>query len=378
MTETTPRTRVHQLDALRGFAMCGIVFMNILQMTGMPQLTGTSAGLPDATLFGMAFTNRFAPIFAFMFGLSFALFLDSAGKRHDKPRLVLLRRLIVLALIGLAHSLLQPGEVLRWYAFFGLLVLLPASYLSRRWLLALGVLLLAVPVVLAARGYFILGPTPIPGLFLLGMATFHYGLADTIERRGRQLLVALGAGLVLAIGAGWWQYGGGPRSLNRMEIAGLAFAFAYAVGFVLLLRTPVGRPLGWVFEPLGRMALTNYLLATVLIALADLLIHFDQRPGAYGTVVALGVSIGLVQAVLSRLWLRDHRYGPAEWLWRCLTWWQRVPMRRAGSEAGVGERRDAGRELDDAVGRNEPRPDGSRGEAPGQRVEGEGAVGSEQ
>lgn len=378
MTETTPRTRVHQLDALRGFAMCGIVFMNILQMTGMPQLTGTSAELPDATLFGMAFTNRFAPIFAFMFGLSFALFLDSAGKRHDKPRLVLLRRLIVLALIGLAHSLLQPGEVLRWYAFFGLLVLLPASYLSHRWLLALGVLLLAVPVVLAARGYFILGPTPIPGLFLLGMATVHYGIADTIERRGHQLVVALGAGLVLAIGAGWWQYAGGPRSLNRMEIAGLAFAFVYAVGFVLLLRTPVGRPLGWVFEPLGRMALTNYLLATVLIALADLLIHFDQRPGAYGTVVALGVSIGLTQEVVSRLWLRDHRYGPAEWVWRCLTWWQRVPIRRAGSEAGVGERRDAGRELNHTVGRNEPRADGSRREAPGQRVEGEGAVRSEQ
>ncbi|MBM7787157.1 putative membrane protein YeiB [Tenggerimyces flavus] len=378
MTQTKTRPRVHQLDALRGFAMCGIVFMNILQITGMPQLTGTSAELPAATAFGMAFTNRFLPIFAFLFGLSFALFLDSAKERHDKPRLLLVRRLVVLALLGLAHALLQPGEVLRWYAVFGLLVLLPASYLRRRWMLVLGIVLVAVPTVLAARGFFILGPTLIPGLFLLGMAAFHYGLAHSIERRTRQLLVAFGVGVVVAVGAGWWEYAGGPRNLNRVEIAGLAFAFVYAVGYVLLLRTPLGRPLGWVFEPLGRMALTNYLLATVLIVLADLLIRFDQRAGAYGAILALGVSIGLVQAVLSRLWLRDHRYGPAEWAWRCLTWWQRVPLRRAGSEAGVGERRQAGGELDDTVGRHQPRADGAGGEAPGQRVEGEGAVRREQ
>jgi uncharacterized protein len=321
---TQVRSRVRELDALRGFAMCGIVFMNILQITGMPQSTDTSA-----VVFGMAFTNRFLPIFAFLFGLSFALFLASAADRHERPRLLLVRRLVVLGLLGLAHALLQPGEVLRWYAAFGLLVLLPASYLARRWMLILGLVLLVVPTVLAARGYFILGPTPIPGLFLLGLAGFHYGLADTIRRRGRPLLVAFGIGVLAAVVAGWWQYVGGPRNLNRVEISGLVFAFVFAVGFLLLLRTPLGRQLGWVFEPLGRMALTTYLLATVLIVLADLAIRFDQRPGAYGTIVALGLSIGVVQAVLSRLWLRYYRYGPAEWVWRCFTWWRRVPLRAA-------------------------------------------------
>ncbi|MGH3786636.1 MAG: DUF418 domain-containing protein [Pseudonocardiaceae bacterium] len=44
---------------------------------------------------------------------------------------------------------------------------------------------------------------------------------------------------------------------------------------------------------------------------------------------ALGtVGIILVQVVWSWVWLRHFRYGPTEWLWRCLSWWQPAPIRR--------------------------------------------------
>lgn len=321
--------RIHELDALRGFAMTGIVFMNILLMTGMPRHSGASADHSGAAVFEQLFEARFFPIFSFLFGLSFALFLDGAAQRHDRPRLLLVRRLLVLGVIGIAHALLQPGEVLRFYALFGLLALLPASYLPRRALLGLGAVLVVVPLALSYELRFIGGLFAIPGLFLLGLAAGGYGVAATLDRRGRQLAVFFGVALVTSVLAVWWQYAGGvgPARTIEVQIVGFVVAAMYASGFLLLLRTPAGRPLSAVFAPIGRMALTNYLLATLLILAGNAVLHLERETW-YAGVVLLGVAIGAVQAVLSRAWMGHFRYGPAEWVWRCLTWWQLVPLRR--------------------------------------------------
>jgi uncharacterized protein len=323
-------SRVHELDTLRGFAMTGIVFMNILQITGMPRQSGPSAEHVGAAVFEQLFDGRFYPIFSFLFGLSFALFLDGAASRHEHPRLLLIRRLVVLGAIGALHTLLQPGEVLKFYAAFGLAFLLPATYLSRRWVLGLGVVLTVVPLVLSHTMGFVGGTFAIPGLFLLGLAAGRYELARTLPRRGRQLAAFFAVALVAAGVAAAWQWAGGvgEGKTVRIQIVGVVVAAAIGSGFLLLLRTPAGRPLSAVFAPLGRMALTNYLLATLLIVLGDRVLDVEAH-ASYGRVVLFGVGIGVVQAVLSPLWLRRFRYGPAEWLWRCLTWWQRVPLRRA-------------------------------------------------
>lgn len=65
-----------------------------------------------------------------------------------------------------------------------------------------------------------------------------------------------------------------------------------------------------------------------LAGAGDALLDIGSR-SSYGAVVGLGLAIGVVQAIVSVLWLRSFRYGPLEWLWRCLTWWQWVPVRRA-------------------------------------------------
>lgn len=317
----TGTSRIHELDAVRGFALGGITFMNILQMTGMPQPVGRNADHWDSFLFQLAFDQRFAPTFAFLFGMSFALFLHGSASEYHRPRLLLLRRLIVLCLLGLAHGLLQPGEVLRFYGFFGLLFLLPASYLPREWVLRLGIVTLMVPVALAFAHVFLLGPFVIPGLLLLGMAAVQYDLLGYLHDRAGAVFAVLA---VLAVVGGWWQYRGGAglAGVSRAQLTGVVFAFLFALGFLLLLRlSPV---LSTVFEPMGRMALTNYLLATLLILAGNAVLHLE-RGTEYLVLVAFGIAIGVVQAVLSPLWLRRYRYGPAEWAWRCLTWWQWVP-----------------------------------------------------
>ncbi|MEV6494585.1 DUF418 domain-containing protein [Actinoplanes sp. NPDC051633] len=75
------------------------------------------------------------------------------------------------------------------------------------------------------------------------------------------------------------------------------------------------------------MALTNYILATVLILAGDAIWHFGDRTD-YGRVVVFGIGVAVVQAVLSPIWLKFFQYGPLEWVWRCLTWWTVVPARR--------------------------------------------------
>src|SRR5690606_1139224 len=126
------RRRIEALDVLRGFALCGILLVNIGPVTGMGydaveagRISGPAA--PELWLH-MLVGGRFFPIFSFLFGIGFAIFLDSAADRHPRPRLLLLRRLAALGLLGALHQTLHPGEALLPYAVFGLLVLVPASF----------------------------------------------------------------------------------------------------------------------------------------------------------------------------------------------------------------------------------------------------------
>ncbi|GAB2760926.1 hypothetical protein GCM10027174_41820 [Salinifilum aidingensis] len=93
-----------------------------------------------------------------------------------------------------------------------------------------------------------------------------------------------------------------------------------------MLRTPAGGAVTRACAPVGRMALTNYVTATLLfVPLGHLLgLHGAER---WGLMAALAAGIFCVQFGWSHLWLRHFRYGPLEWVWRCLTWWQVVPLR---------------------------------------------------
>ncbi|MFC4063258.1 DUF418 domain-containing protein [Planomonospora corallina] len=324
--------RLHELDALRGFAICGIMVVNTWQHT-RGEITA-----PEPTPVDWAVENllqgRFYPIFSFLFGLSFVLFLGSAAERTPYPRLVLLRRLLVLAALGAAHWQVNPGEVLLPYAIFGMLVLLPASFLPRWAVLALG----AVVTAWAARlgGGFTVGVAGepvfvvvlIPGLFLLGAALMAYRPPARLAAPVFAVSAVAGAGLTLL-----WNASLADPALYHPGVyvaAGLACATAYCTGLLLLLRTRLRGPLMAVLDPLGRMALTNYLVSTVVILAALPLLAADPTRLA---VPAFALAVLALQAVLGRRWLARFRYGPLEWLWRCLTWMEAVPNRRVGSQA---------------------------------------------
>lgn len=329
---STAGPRIHALDTLRGFALCGILIINIYQqIVFRGAAAGTASQMPGAVQ--LLFYERFYPIFSILFGVGFAIFLQRAATRTDRPRVVLARRLVVLLLIGALHFLIHPGEILAAYALAGLVVLLPLSYLGGRAAFVVAIVLLLVGAQL------VVGYGPIPGLLALGYAGAMLGVPAALERRTGRVAVAFAvfgtlavAWIVLAVrdvGLPAVNVIGGPGGgVSLLDpLAGIVTGLAYCCLMLLLLRTPLGPALSAVLSPMGRMALTNYLAASVLFLVAGPLLGIDD-PGDLPQIVGLTLGIIVLQAVWSVLWLRSFRYGPAEWAWRCLTWWRRAPLRR--------------------------------------------------
>ena len=316
-------TRTVALDVLRGVALTGIIFVNVEPVTGFSSGLATLAD-PSGWL-QLFVQQRFFPLFSLLFGISFSLIFESARRRHANPRVVLLRRLLVLLPVGVLHQLVYPGEALTPYAVAGLLVLLPSTWLPRWWVAAGAVAAVPVALYLTGGGLFL-----IPGAFLVGSALVRYGLVARLDGSVRipaLLFVASVLGALPAV----------HRQLAHLEnsgfdtasgVAGAVMTVAYATGFLLLLKTPLRRVLVAVFAPLGRMALTNYLSATVVMIGAGHLLGLRSST-SWTLVLGLAAGIILAQSAASTWWLRRYLYGPLEWLWRWATWAKRPTMTRS-------------------------------------------------
>lgn len=139
MTETTQpmpvgeSERIHALDALRGIALLGILMVNMGAFKGLSTLEtfpsaeslAQSADRAAFLLINTFFTGKFYPIFAFLFGLGFALQIERMQRRGLNPTGIMLRRLGILLLIGVLHGLfIWTGDVLLTYALCGMVLLL--------------------------------------------------------------------------------------------------------------------------------------------------------------------------------------------------------------------------------------------------------------
>jgi uncharacterized protein len=179
------------------------------------------------------------------------------------------------------------------------------------------------------------------GMFLIGMLAGRKRIITGLSGRRRLLVrVLLVCGVVgLAgnvLGActltdgyikahyGLMLIGGG---LNSMF--GPVLTAAYIAGIVLLIQRKPSLPILQPVASVGRMALTNYLMQSLIATT----IFYGYGLGLGGNVGKLGtVGIALLifaaQILFSVLWLGFFRYGPAEWLWRSLTYGVRQPMVR--------------------------------------------------
>jgi uncharacterized protein len=175
------------------------------------------------------------------------------------------------------------------------------------------------------------------GMMLLGMALLKQGvLTGAASRRVYATLMLVGYAIGLAVNlfetsnlarddfsidalmTSYLTYDLGriPMTLGHIGLIGLVYRMPALAGAMRTLAAT------------GQMALTNYLSQSVICMFlftgAGLALYGHlERHELYYVVVAIWV----VQLIWSPLWLRRFRFGPAEWVWRSLTYWKRQPMR---------------------------------------------------
>jgi uncharacterized protein len=154
---TAPLQRYELIDALRGFALAGVLMVNLASLTSYDLLTETArAALPSSGFDAIAahamellVNIKFITLFSLLFGLGFALQLERAQARGRSGLWRYARRLLVLLGIGLVHSyFIWWGDILLTYAVVGLLML-PFARLPDRALLAAGFAIALLPPLLS-------------------------------------------------------------------------------------------------------------------------------------------------------------------------------------------------------------------------------------
>lgn len=313
MTTATPKEnnmkRIATLDVLRGFALLGIILINIQQMV----FTSGDYSKLDILIHHVldaAVGHRFFTIFSFLFGVGFHLFLSRAEEKGERPRLLFLRRLLILFLFGLVHHYFQPGEALLYYAVIGLLLI--PFYRARPSIV------LSAGLILTAAGCYTIYPLLILGMFLMGLWAGKIGLFVHTERYVRGLVIVQIATLLLIVPFYYLQ----ETILDRtgaldmaLAIGGLPISAFYVTTLTLLMRRRAVQRLLIPLSYLGRMALTNYLMQTVIILTLASLLDWQGKVHMLPLMIT-AVLILAVQMLLSTLWLRHFRMGPLEYVWR--------------------------------------------------------------
>lgn len=394
-----PGRRLRDVDALRGFALLGIVVVNSTYFASTYHGNGLEdpafAGAADQAvrwLVAVAFETKFFLLFSFLFGYSFTLQMASAERRGVAFRARFLRRLAGLYAIGLVHAaVLFPGDILTTYALLGLVLLAARNVPSRKilratgWLLGLTVaayLLLALAIAVsgstvldagavhaeaqrsaeALRG----GPGSVIGehlrglpdvalllaffqapvalaAFALGLVAGRGALLADVERRQDALRriqrigfpIGLVGGAIYAVASLRHPDGGFQVAALGLDLlTAPALAAAYAATVLRAFHGRGGERLSSALAPAGRMALSNYLLQSLVCGLLFTGLGFGLvgRVGP-AAVLAIALAIFAGQLVVSRWWLRRHVYGPLEWGLRALTNLERPAWRRRADAA---------------------------------------------
>ncbi|WP_281887456.1 DUF418 domain-containing protein [Paenibacillus sp. YYML68] len=365
--------RVEEVDLLRGFALLGICVANVPEMIGngisfIPSYSGVDASIRLAI--DLLVQTKFYTLFSFLFGLSFYLFMRRAEERGATGHRSMVRRLLLLLGIGLAHLIfIWYGDVLHLYAICGFALFLfykrsPRTILGfgiglLGWSMLIYVLLKILALLLdpaemmkplfdavpnlRGRLQFIMDYTAIElfirapeiiGLMLLGIYAGVRGwlepgkLSTKLLRRWQWGSFAVTVLLSIPIVHSWWSSASyAPNLLSHYTyLSGKSLAIFYVCTLLLIFRR-LGTRRFTALQSMGRMAFTVYLGQSIVTVL---LLAVWPAMSEWTSLATLVYSCLLltIQLLLSELWLRRYTMGPLEWVWRAGTYGTILPLKR--------------------------------------------------
>lgn len=353
------------IDALRGAALFGVLLMNLMWFAGMGHAVPDAmlAGLSTASLnalvvdlIDLLVSAKAIGVFSFLFGVGFAMQIESLERWDPAPHRRYSRRLVGLLVLGLVHWLaIWSGEILHVYAVAGF-VLLGLARMRARTLVSVGLVLAVFARPIAGRLYLLTGGDgsmlmPSANVFAMRFDVFTHGsfaevvglqlredvawqlvsgstLADLLHALGRFMVgiaVARGGYLrqpgkylrqvawiaALALPAGFvlehdWLFGDSmqahgwvtqPVALQMVRhacnsLGVVCMTAGYVALFMLSWQLDLFRRMFGWLAPTGRMALTNYLSQTVICYL--LFFGFGLAlMGRVGATVCLAISVAV-------------------------------------------------------------------------------------
>ena len=126
------RERITNLDFIRGFALLGILVMNVIAF-GLPLTATTNPstyGIENIldwsvlVISSVFFEYKMMGLFSMLFGVGIMIFLDNARKKTSKPKTLAIWRNFLLLCFGLLHYSIWIGDVLAPYAVCAFLLIL--------------------------------------------------------------------------------------------------------------------------------------------------------------------------------------------------------------------------------------------------------------
>ena len=406
MTHTqtiTPKKRINSIDALRGFALIGIMLLHCMErfdLTLAPVVESPFWQAIDTAVYDslyFLFSGKSYAMFSLLFGLSFFMQMESQAAKGVDFRGRFLWRLALLFLFGYINGLVYIGEFFMGYAVLGVF-LIPLYKVPTRWLLVLCILLfLQIPAVIsfvsllsdnvaneptAAAAYmdrlferaadvFINGSLmdvlsfntfdgqsakclwvfnnfrylQLLGLFIAGMLIGRQGIHKSEEKMVKYSRLFLPYCLAfwavfyaVAFLLPVWGVDGFALRVGQTlfkTYGNLGQMMVYFCGFTLLYYRYKGQKVLDRIAPVGRMSVTNYMAQSIVgVSLfygfgGNFAVEFN-----YLQSFLLGAAFCVIQIAYSNWWIKRFYYGPMEWLWRSLTWFQVVPLSRRKASLG--------------------------------------------
>jgi len=399
MTPVRPDGRIQVVDILRGFSILGILLVNMLSFAGHASLHEMEPiNRAAVLLIKFVAQSKFYTLFSFLFGWGMAVQMARATQRGTRFAPLYVRRLLVLLLIGLVHAIfIWNGDILVTYALLGLPLLLFRKRSDRTLLVAV-IICMLIPIMLSTpgpgeafgeayeratasyrqevmvgrqTGVYVegsylevtlqrlkelgLGYTGFPywathifGMFLIGLYVGRRRILNNISTHLPLFRKVMWWGLIVGIVCNlvFVSVFASPTLVptscyelatrGARTIGGPALCLFYVSAIVLLVQRETWQKQLSPLASVGRMALSNYLFQSLVCTL----IFYGYGLGLFGKLgpaitLILTIIIYRVQIGLSDWWLRRYQFGPAEWLWRSLTYGKLQPLVPKGHSENV-------------------------------------------
>lgn len=361
-----------------------IHFIERFSLYSFPEETSNFMMFTDRIIWDsifFTFSGKAYCIFALLFGFSFFIQDNSQKEKRKDFRGRFAWRLVLLFFIACINSTLFPGEILVLYALLGY-VLIAVCRFSTRTVMAIAIILLLQPFEWGQIIYALFNPeytginaqldapyweivnvaqkegsffemcktaiwtgnianmgwmllhgrvTQTAGLFMIGMLIGR-GRIFPYSEKNIKLWIKVFIVAVIAFFPIYGLIATLPEFVSRdallvpsililKSLSNLAFTGILFAGVILVYYLTKFKNVLHQLAPYGRMSLTNYLSQSLIGGF----LFYNWGLGLYkytGITVCflMGIGIFLIQFFFCHWWLRSHRHGPLEWLWKKATW----------------------------------------------------------